>query len=61
MGTASVALAMSDSLTAWPLLVLDAGVFEARCRRCGWTSPGQLALEATLAAFEGHVCGEPSS
>jgi len=40
---------------------LDAGVFEARCRRCGWTSPGQLVLEAALAAFEGHVCGEPSS
>lgn len=60
MGPASVAPAMSDPLTAWPLLVLDAGVFEARCRRCGWTSPSQSALEAALATFDAHVCAEPS-
>jgi hypothetical protein len=61
MRTASLTAAASDRLTAWPLLVLDAGAFLARCRGCGWTSPGQSALEATLAAFETHLCEERSA
>jgi hypothetical protein len=60
MRTASVAPTPSERFTAWPLLVLDAGAFLARCRRCGWTSPRQSALEAALATFEAHLCEEPS-
>jgi hypothetical protein len=45
----------------WPyLLVLDAGTFTARCRWCGWASPGQTALDGAVAAFEGHACEESS-
>ena len=45
---------------AWPLLVLDAGTFLARCRGCSWVSAGQSALTAALVAFQAHVCAEPS-
>jgi hypothetical protein len=45
----------------WPcLLLLDAGTFTARCRWCGWASPGQPTLDGALAAFEGHACEESS-
>ena len=45
----------------WPyLLVLDAGIFTARCRWCGWASPDQPTLDAALVAFEGHACEESS-
>jgi hypothetical protein len=41
-----------------PLLVLDAGAFLTRCRRCGWTSPRQATPKAAWAAFESHSCEE---
>jgi transcriptional regulator with XRE-family HTH domain len=42
----------------WPFLVLDAGAFLARCRRCDWKSRRKPALETALAAFKGHSCEE---
>jgi hypothetical protein len=59
MRTASLTLSASERLDMWPLLVLDAGAFLARCRWCGWASPRQSTLEAALAAFEAHDCQEP--
>jgi hypothetical protein len=61
MRTAPLALAASDRLAVWPLPVLDAGAFLARCRWCGWASPRQSTLKAALTAFEGHVCEKPSA
>jgi hypothetical protein len=43
---------------AWPLLVLDAGTFLARCRRCGWSSPREPTPGKALAAIERHSCEE---
>jgi hypothetical protein len=60
MRTASLAPSAPKRLALWPLLVLDAGAFLARCRACGWASPSQPALEAALAKFETHHCVEPS-
>jgi hypothetical protein len=60
MRTALLAPATSEQPTAWPLLVLDAGTFLARCRECGWTSPAQSTLEAAVATFETHLCWKPS-
>ena len=48
----------SEQLDRWPLVVLDAGAFLARCRRCNWKSRRQPALEAALATFKGHSCEE---
>jgi hypothetical protein len=59
-GSAALGLQSSERLAVGPLLVLDAGVFQARCRSCSWASPRQPALEAALAAFEVHVCEDPS-
>jgi hypothetical protein len=57
----------SDKPSAWPLLVLDpgrtrdAGMFLARCRQCGWTSPGVWTPGAARAAFQAHACqGRPA-
>jgi hypothetical protein len=59
-GSAALGLQSSERLDVWPLLVLDAGAFQARCRSCSWASPRQPALEAALAAFEVHACEDPS-
>lgn len=54
----------SEQSDAWPLLILDpgrardAGMFLARCRRCGWKSPRQPTPCAAWAAFDAHVCEE---
>lgn len=59
-GSAALGLQSSERLDVGPLLVLDAGVFQARCRSCSWASPRQPALEAALAAFEVHACEDLS-
>jgi len=41
-----------------PLLVLDAGEFLARCRRCDWSSQGKATPGAALATFAAHACEE---
>jgi hypothetical protein len=42
---------------AWPhLVVLDAGLFTARCRACPWSSAGHPTLDAARLAFTGHRC-----
>jgi hypothetical protein len=56
MRAALLALATSERLAVWPLLVLDAGVFLARCRWCSWTSGCQSNLDTALAAYEAHLC-----
>jgi hypothetical protein len=43
-----------------PLLVLDAGTFLARCRRCGWSSPRESTLGKALVAIGLHACEERS-
>jgi transcriptional regulator with XRE-family HTH domain len=48
----------SKRLAARPLLILDAGVFLARCRRCGWKSTGESTAGGAWAAFATHVCEE---
>ncbi len=46
---------------ARPLLILDAGAFQAQCRACGWTSTRQPTLGAAWAEFEAHECrGRPA-
>jgi hypothetical protein len=41
-----------------PLLVLDAGEFLTRCRRCDWKCPHVSTAGAAWAAFEAHLCKE---
>jgi hypothetical protein len=60
MQTTPLASATAARLDGWPLLVLDAGAFLARCRWCGWASPRRSTLEAALANFGAHACEEPS-
>lgn len=48
----------SGRLAAWPLLILDAGAFLARCRWCGWKSTGQSSPSGAWAAFDAHACEE---
>jgi hypothetical protein len=57
---AALGLRSSKQLGVWPLLVLDAGAFQTRCRWCGWVSSRQRGLEAALTAFEVHACGDLS-
>jgi hypothetical protein len=38
------------------LMVLDAGQFSTRCRRCGWRSWSSDALGDAQAAFQTHTC-----
>jgi hypothetical protein len=38
------------------LIVLDAGQFSTRCRRCRWRSPSNPALTDAQTAFLTHVC-----
>lgn len=59
-GPTALGLWSSERLDVWPLLVLDAGAFQARCRWCGWASPRQPALKAALSAFEVHACEDPA-
>jgi hypothetical protein len=44
-----------------PLLILDAGEFQARCRCCGLRSTRQPTPGGAWAEFEAHTCQEPLS
>jgi hypothetical protein len=51
----------TNRATPWPLLVLDAGAFLARCRRCSWKTTRESTPGAALVAFEAHSCAEPAA
>ncbi len=57
-GPTPLALLASTPSDVPPLLVLDAGEFLARCRRCDWSSQGKATPGAALATFAAHACEE---
>jgi hypothetical protein len=46
------------TLSKFPLLVLDAGEFLARCRWCDWSGPPASTPGEALVAFASHACQE---